>query len=139
VAAPTGETTSAAGRHHGRNDHRSLFKWLRVRRDRRDDDEYVTQWKQSWASGAEARWGGASPGDNPHRSDSAFATAWGAGWRWADQQPDRRTSTVVRFAVPQRRASDRVSPLRRSARAGAVGLSMLAVAGWLWQTQRRAK
>jgi hypothetical protein len=122
-----------------KNGRRSIRDWLRLRRAPVDDDTYVTRWKQTWAGGAEARWRGRAGTDNPHPPDSAFATAWSAGWRWADQQPDRRKPSSVRFAVPQRRAADRVSPLRRSARAGAVGLSVVAVAGWLWQTQRRGR
>ena len=122
-----------------RDGRKSLLDRLWPRPSANDDDAHVMRWKREWASGAEARWAGKPPGDNPHDAGSPFAMAWRAGWRWADQQPNRREPSVVRFAVPQRRASDRVSPLRRSAQAGAVGLSALALASWLWQMRRRKK
>ena len=117
---------------------RLRLRWPRLRPDTSDDDAYVRRWKQSWTRGAQARWRGAVSGDNPHRAGSAAARAWEAGWAWAEQQPDRRTPSIVRFAVPHRRADDRLWTLRRSARAGAVGLSVFAVAGWLWQARRRS-
>jgi hypothetical protein len=110
--------------------------WLRLWSTESDDDAYVIRWKRSWTAGAEARWQNTPQIKNPHPAGSKMANAWRAGWGWADQQPDRRTPTV-RFAVPQRRAGDRASTLRRSARAGAVGLSAIAVAGWLWRNRRR--
>jgi hypothetical protein len=43
----------------------------------------------------------------------------------------------VRFAHPHRRRADRSSRLVRSAQAGAVGLSMVSIAVWLWQIRRQ--
>lgn len=121
------------------NVRKSLLSWLWPRAAAMDDDAFVIRWKRVWASGANARWAGVPESRNPHEAGSAFASAWKAGWLWGDRQPDRREPSVVRFAVPLRRATDSVSPLRRSARAGAVGLSVIAVAGWLWQTRRRSR
>jgi hypothetical protein len=73
---------------------------------------------------------------NPHEPGSSRAAAWRAGWHWAEDQPDRRHPDLVRFAHPHRRRADRSSRLVRSAQAGAVGLSMLTIAAWLWQIRR---
>jgi hypothetical protein len=96
----------------------------------------VQAWKEAWVAGAQARWSGAPFVKNPHQPRSSAAAAWGAGWRWAEQQPDRRRPEVVRFAHPYRRSTDTPSRVIRSARAGAVGLSVLTLAGWLWQIRR---
>lgn len=117
----------------------TALRWLRFWSAPPNDDAYVAQWKRAWTAGAQARWNGAPQGGNPHRSGSPMHKAWIAGWGWADKQPDRRIPSTVRFATPQRRAADRTSTLRRSAQAGAVGLSALAVAGWLWRGRRRTK
>lgn len=103
------------------------------------DDVHVQQWKGTWVRGAESRWAGASVLTNPHKSGSTRAAAWRAGWHWADRQPDRRQSGSVRFAHAHRRRADRSSPLVRGAQAGAVGLSMLTIAGWLWQIRRQRR
>jgi hypothetical protein len=102
----------------------------------RPDDAQVREWKRTWVSGAEARWAGTSLLLNPHESGSFRAAAWRAGWHWAEAQPDRRHPEVVRFAHPHRRRTDRTARLVRSAQAGAVGLSMLTIAAWVWQIRR---
>jgi hypothetical protein len=109
----------------------------RLRRPTRAEDAHVREWKEAWVKGAEARWAGTSFHANRYPSRSARAAAWSAGWRWADRQPDRRHAPVARFAHPLRRRTDTTSRLMRSAQAGAVGLSMLTVLGWLWQMRRR--
>src|SRR4051812_13960403 len=103
----------------------------------RPDDAQVREWKGTWVTGAESRWAGKSLLENPHPSSSPRAAAWRAGWHWAERQPDRRQSTLVRFAHQHRRRTDRSSVLVRRAQAGAVGLSVLTVAGWLWQIRRQ--
>ena len=100
-------------------------------------DMVVREWKQSWVKGAQSRWSGVSVSANPYPSGSFRAAAWMAGWRWADQQPDRRQPNVVRFAHPERRVTDTRSRLMRGAQAGAVGLSVMTLIGWLWQMRRR--
>jgi hypothetical protein len=95
----------------------------------------VKDWKSAWTAGAEARWTGTRSA-NPHEPGSARAQAWAAGWRWAERQPDRRRSTVLRFAHPRRRSTDRGLGLVRSAQAGAIGLSILAVIGWILRKRR---
>jgi hypothetical protein len=102
-------------------------------------DVHVQQWKGAWVSGAEGRWAGASVLANPHKAGSTRAAAWRAGWHWADRQPDRRQPNNVRFAHGHRRRTDRSSPLVRRTQAGAVGLSMLTIAGWLWQIRRQRR
>ena len=107
-------------------------------------DVHVQQWKAAWVSGAESRWTGASALANPHQAGTTRAAAWRAGWHWADLQPDRRQPDNVRFAHAHRRRTNRASPLRpsplvRRAQAGAVGLSMLTIAGWLWQIRRQRR
>jgi hypothetical protein len=102
-------------------------------------DVHVQQWKGAWVSGAESRWAGASVLANPHKGGTTRAAAWRAGWHWADRQPDRRQPDNVRFAHAHRRRTDRASPLVRRAQAGAVGLSMLTIAGWLWQIRRQRR
>ena len=102
----------------------------------RPDDAQVREWKRTWVSGAEARWAGTSLLLNPHEPGAFRAAAWRAGWHWAEDQPDRRHPDLVRFAHPHRRRADRSSRLVRSAQAGAVGLSMLTIAAWVWQIRR---
>lgn len=101
------------------------------------NDAQVREWKGSWVKGAESRWSGTSLLANPHKAGSSRAAAWRAGWHWADRQPDRRQPDVVRFAHAHRRRTDRSSHLVRRAQAGAVGLSVLTIAGWLWQIRRQ--
>jgi len=100
-------------------------------------DAQVREWKGSWVRGADSRWSGASLLTNPYKAGSSGAAAWRAGWHWADRQPDRRHSTPVRFAHAHRRRADGSSHLVRRAQAGAVGLSVLTIAGWLWQIRRQ--
>jgi hypothetical protein len=101
------------------------------------DDAQVREWKAAWLTGAESCWAGRSLLANPHKPPSHRAAAWRAGWHWAELQPDRRQPAMVRFAHPYRRRTDRPSRLVRSAQAGAVGLSVLTIAGWVWHMQRQ--
>ena len=100
----------------------------------------VQTWKHSWDLGARARWTGNPAQANPYPADSRRARAWAAGWRWAEQQPDRRATLRVRLAHPHRRRTDTPSALLGSARTAGVGVSMLILAAWLWQigVRRRA-
>ena len=45
--------------------------------------------------------------------------------------------SVVRFAHPLRRNTDTTARLARTAQAGAVGLSVVTLVGWMWQMRRR--
>lgn len=112
-----------------------LFERFRVRR-LNGKDTLVREWKQAWNKGAQARWSG-KPFTNPHPAGSPRAAAWTAGWQWAERQPDRRQPTVVRFAHPLRRNTDTTARLARTAQAGAVGLSVVTLVGWMWQMRRR--
>lgn len=102
-------------------------------------DELVRNWKDAWLKGAQARWSGTSSMTNPYQVNSAQAAAWRAGWRWAEGQPDRRQPTPQRLAHPLRRSTDRTARLIRGAQAGAVGVSVVTLLGWLWQMQRRSR
>ena len=102
----------------------------------------VQLWKSTWRLGAEARWRGVPLSANPyvHEGGSGPAKAWGAGWNWGGQQPDRRGGAHIRLAHPLRRNSDGESApfaVARSARTASVGVSTLVVAAWLWQTRRK--
>jgi hypothetical protein len=102
-------------------------------------DEHVQQWKGTWVDGAESRWAGTTVLANPYKAGSTRAAAWRAGWHWADRQPDRREPANVRFAHGHRRRTDGSSLLVRRTHAGAVGLSVLAVAGWMWEIRRQRR
>ena len=127
-SARTGGMTAASSEH-------PLRSSLRYRSQ--PDEARVREWKRTWVSGAESRWAGRSLLANPHKPGSSRATAWRAGWHWADGQPDRRRPGQVRFAHPHRRSTDASSRLVRRAQAGAVGVSMLTIAGWLWHIRRQ--
>src|SRR4051794_32318475 len=103
---------------------------------KRPDDAQVREWKAHWVKGAESKWAGTALIANPHKPGSSRAAAWRAGWHWAELQPDRRQTNVVLLAHDYRRRTDTSARLVRSAQAGAVGLSMLTIAGWLWRTRR---
>jgi hypothetical protein len=138
------DTTATPARTDGtdgsaRGEHASVVRPVlqRLSGDRTPpDDAKVREWKRTWISGAESRWAGTSLLLNPHEPGSSRAAAWRAGWHWAEDQPDRRHPDLVRFAHPHRRRADRSSRLVRSAQAGAVGLSMLTIAAWVWQIRR---
>jgi hypothetical protein len=121
---------------------RQLSGAITARRQRNHAEEtdpqvQLRQWKESWITGAQAKWAGTSAVRNPHQAGSRRAAAWEAGWRWAEQHPDRRHNSVARFAHPHRRSTDNSGHLVRRATAGAAGLSALTLAGWLWQMRRR--
>ena len=110
-----------------------------VRRTRKqsvaDPDSQVQMWKASWVAGAHARWAGRPSHANPYEARSARSDAWTAGWRWAEGQPDRRSATRVRLAHPRRRTTDKGLSQMRTLQAGAIGISGLMLARWLWQTR----
>ena len=96
-------------------------------------------WKRSWALGANARWANTPMHANPNQPGSPGAKAWRAGWRWAEQQPDRRAIVRVRLAHPYRRWADHPSPVLQSARTAGVGVSTLVIAAWLWQIRAKRR
>jgi hypothetical protein len=102
-----------------------------------DQDAQVDSWKDAWEAGAQAAWKVGPSAPNPYsRDDSVRADAWSAGARWARGHADRREPDHVRLAHPLRRRTDAGTRFRRVAKAGGVGLSVLAFVGWRW---RRAK
>lgn len=127
-----------ANRNLGETTKSSRWRFLNLVRPERasSKDAIVREWKQAWTQGAHARWSGDAP-TNPHQSGSAREAAWSAGWHWAERQRDRRHPEVVRFAHPLRRNTDTTGRLIRTAQAGAVGLSVVTLIGWVWQMRRR--
>ena len=100
-------------------------------------DKQVRGWRKHWERGADARWSGTSNGVNPYRSGSSRASAWSAGWRWAERHIDRRKPDAVRLAHSYRRSSDTLVRLVRGANAGAVGVSALTMIAAVWEIRRR--
>jgi hypothetical protein len=105
--------------------------WLwwkrRHKADASDADAIVAAWKAAWRDGAKAAWSSARLSSNPHTTEPN-RTAWAAGWRWAERNPDRRQPRVERLAHPHRRETDsQVSMiLRRAAKIGATGVVVYA-------------
>ena len=97
-----------------------------------DTDAIVAAWKNAWMEGAEARWHAKPVTANPHANDREHA-AWEAGWRWADQNPDRRNHANSRLAHPHRRLNDSNKPLTRALQVGAAGVTVF----WLSRTLQR--
>lgn len=125
-----------------------VFRWIRASSPAAPAEptkgDPVQVWKSTWRLGAEARWNGVPLSANPyqHEEGSGPAKAWGAGWNWAEQHPDRRRGARVRLAHPLRRSSDSESAplaLARSARTASVGVSTIVVAAWLWQRRRKRR
>ena len=108
------------------------FRWRRPSEDGR-----VQTWKGAWIRGANAGWGGRSSAGNPYDAGSLRANAWLAGWRWSQVQPDRRTAKAVRLAHSYRRHTDPPVKLIHGASSPAIGLSILAIAGWIWRVRAR--
>jgi hypothetical protein len=102
-----------------------------------DTDKQVRGWRRHWQRGAEARWSGASNGVNPHPPGASHASAWSAGWRWAEHHADLRNPTAARIAHPYRRSSDTLVRLVRRASAGAVGVSALTMIAAVWTIRRK--
>ena len=101
------------------------------RRARDQQEAHVDSWKNAWEAGAQAVWTAGPSALSPDtRDDAVRADAWEAGAQWARSHPDRREPSRVRLAHPLRRRSDTKSRLRRVAKAGGVGLSVLAFVGW---------
>lgn len=114
---------------------RLLGPWRRPDRQ----EVLVQTWKDAWVRGAKARWAGTPTDKNPYDARTTRGVAWFAGWRWADRQPDRRAARPIRLAHPHRRNTDVVSRLIRHAPTEAVGLSMVALAGWVWHMRGRRR
>ena len=100
-------------------------------------DKQVRGWRKHWERGADARWSGASNGVNPYPWNSYRASAWSAGWRWAEHRADRRKPHATRLAHPYRRNSDTLIRLVRRTNAGAVGVSALTIVAAILEIRRR--
>ena len=116
---------------------RRWIRWTGLwRHDQRespvDTDAIVAAWKHSWIEGAEARWHAKPVNDNTHATDRERA-AWEAGWRWADQNPDRRNHDTSRLAHPHRRANDSTKRFTRALQVGAAGVTVF----WISRTLHR--
>ena len=99
----------------------------------------VAMWKAAWLKGTNAAWSPRRPARNPYKDEMERA-AWDAGWKWADQNPDRRTNRAPRFAHPRRRATDLTlaASFRRAAAVGATGVTLYAISKALRHWSRSA-
>lgn len=104
-------------------------------------DALVAAWKTAWMNGAQAAWRAMPSGANPHPTGQE-RSAWDAGWRWAQQNPDRRTNGTPRLAHRHRRANDSTAPLTRALQLGAMGVTVFwvsrALHRWVRGTQRES-
>ena len=100
-------------------------------------DSQVRDWRKHWEQGANARWSGASTGINPYPSGSSRASAYKAGWRWAERHLNRREPDASRLAHPYRRRSDTLVRLVRGANPRALGVSALTMIAAVWKIRRR--
>ncbi|MQA29857.1 MAG: hypothetical protein GEU82_08465 [Luteitalea sp.] len=110
--------------------------WRR-RQHARDQDAFVTLWKEAWVQGCEAAWAG-RPLSAPAGLSDPQGAAWTAGWRWAQTQPDRRRPSLTGSKLGGRRTADTPRPLVRAAKGGAAGLVVFAAARWLMGARRSA-
>jgi len=101
-------------------------------------DALVAAWKAAWMTGAHARWKARPSDANPHATGRQ-RSAWDAGWRWAQQNPDRRNSGTPRLAHRRRRANDSTAPLTRALQVGAVGVTVFWVSRALHRWARDAR
>ena len=115
---------------------RSVLDHLR-RVASKNTDKQVRGWRKHWERGADAGWSGASNGVNPYPPDSYRASAWSAGWRWAEHRADRRKPDATRLAHPYRRNSDTLIRLVRRPNARAVGVSAVTIIAAVWEIRHR--
>jgi hypothetical protein len=99
-------------------------------------DAIVAAWKAAWLKGAEGGWRAEPSNANPY-SNGQERSAWDAGWRWAQKNPDRRTSSIPRLAHPHRRAVDTTVPLKRALQLSAAGVTVFWVSRTLHRWARR--
>lgn len=100
-------------------------------------DALVAAWKAAWLTGAQAAWDAQPAEANPHAA-SPERSAWDAGWRWAEHNPDRRTRGTSRLAHRHRRANDSTPHLTRALQLGAVGVTVFWVSRALHRWARGA-
>jgi hypothetical protein len=102
--------------------------WRRRKSERSNADQLVARWKAAWREGAAASWSSAPLLANPNAREPE-RTAWAAGHRWGEKNPDRRGQAPTLLAHPLRRETDsRVSTLvARAATVGATGLAVYAL------------
>jgi hypothetical protein len=101
-------------------------------------DALVAAWKTAWMHGAQAAWRAMPSGANPHATGQE-RSAWDAGWRWAQQHPDRRTHGTPRLAHRHRRANDSTPHLTRALQIGAVGVTAFWVSRALHRWSRSSR
>jgi hypothetical protein len=97
--------------------------WRRKPRPVIDTDALVAAWKAAWMKGAHARWNAKLSNANPYATGQE-RSAWQAGWRWAEQHPDRRSYDPSRLAHRLRRADDSTTPLTRALQLTAMGVTV---------------
>jgi hypothetical protein len=121
---------------------RGLRRWTALWRRRTspvvDTDALVAAWKAAWMNGARAHWEAKASGANPHATGQE-RSAWDAGWRWAQQNPDRRNHHTPRLAHRRRRATDSTAPLTRALQVTAMGVTVFWVSRALHRWAHRAR
>ncbi len=120
-----------------------LSSWWRRRKvESSGADARVAAWKAAWREGAAAAWTSTAPTGNPYTAEPE-RTAWAAGHRWAQNNPDRRGQAADRLAHPQRRATDSGVAIifKRAATVGAAGMAayVLSTGVRRWRRGRKAK
>ena len=120
-----------------------LSRWAGLWRRRQpasgmDTDVLVATWKAAWLKGAQGQWEAASSEANPYAAGHE-RMAWEAGWRWAQQNHDRRNNGVPRLAHRRRRAGDSTAPLTRALQVGAMGVTVFWVSRALHRWAKGAR
>jgi hypothetical protein len=111
----------------------TLGLWRR-RRLEAAQNKFVETWKAAWTEGCEAAWHGTAIGAVPYRRGRR-RDAWHAGWHWATTNPGPRSDNGAGVDTRiYRRGED---PALRAAAGGAVGLTVVAAARWLWRARRK--
>jgi hypothetical protein len=131
--APEGSTTNGS---------RRWTAWTGFWRQKSSEplntDALVAAWKAAWMQGADAAWE-AQPADaNPHPTGQA-RSAWHAGWRWAQHNPDRRKHDAPRLAHRYRRTNDSTPRLTRALQVGAMGVTVFWVSRALHRWARGSR
>jgi ribosome modulation factor len=101
----------------------------------------VAAWKAAWLKGAHGGWHAEPSNANPYTTGQE-RSAWEAGWRWAQQNPDRRKNGAPRLAHRHRRALDSPAPLTRALQLSAMGVTVFwisrAIHRWARGPRRQA-
>jgi hypothetical protein len=113
----------------------TLGLWRR-RRLEAAQNKFVETWKAAWTEGCEAAWQGIAIGAVPYRRGRR-RDAWHAGWHWATTNPGPGPGNGGAIDTRIYRPGEDPRPVVRAAARGAVGLTVVAAARWLWRSRRK--